>query len=374
MKAQTSRLSYLDMARAGAILLAMTSHIFQHYDIWWSIHPDTYRVVKMITRTGTPTFIVLFGMMMELVYVQYAQRSGMQITSRRLLQRSLMCYLCFFIIAFAAVLGGQIESDQFLRAMVFVDKGRYGEILKYYIFALAVAPCLLYCRLRYGLKSLLLMLAAIWLYDWSLTAYLESWMGNSYAGSLILGVGNQQGPSMLHGMTFVLVGMIIGRLLTAPHGEPVHSRHFRACVALLVLAAIVFLWELHQSGFIPVVDNITTIHREASKGYRHNNLPVYYAYGLLTCSALIGLYKLLDAWKPGLFGLPVTLFGVESLFAYTTGNALINLLPKLAEDTSLHCRLLYALFYMVGLYLLCWCWHLAKRHGFRVPFFAATNR
>ena len=373
MTVKAGRLSYLDMARAVAILLAMTSHVFQHYGIWWSIEPDTYRVVKMLTRTGTPTFIVLFGIMMELVYVKYIQRSGMGITSRRLLKRSLMCYLCFAIIAIAAVLGSKIEMDQFWRAMVFVDKGRYGEILKYYIFALAVAPGVLYCRMRYGLKSLLLMLTALWLYDLLLTGYLESLMGNHYSGSLILGVGNLQGPSMLHGMTFVLVGMIIGRLITAPRGERLHRQHLWSYVALLVLSAVIFLHEINHSGFIYVVDNITTIHREMSKGYRHNNMPVYYAYGLLTCGALIGLYKLIHAWKPALFNKTVTLFGVESLFAYTVGNALINIMPPVAEGLSLELRLFYALLYMVALYLLCWGWHLAKQYGFRVPFFGAPR-
>ena len=370
MATASSRLSYLDMARAGAILLAMTSHIFQHLEIWRAIDPDAYRVFKMLTRTATPTFIILFGIMLELVYVKYAQRGDMHAASRRLLKRSLMCYLCFGMVAFAALIGGHVDMERFLQSIVFADKARYGEILKYYVFALAVAPGLLMCRLRWGLKSLLLILALIWLYDLLLAVPLESSViGGHYSSSLILGVGNLHGPSMLHGMSFVLVGMILGRLITTPKDSREYRQHQWAFISLVLLSAVIFFSSIFQQGFIYVVDNITTFHREITQDFRRNNMPTYYAYGLLACALWVVFYWLIERYKPQLFSRAVRLFGIESLFAYTFGNVLINSLPKVAEGTGLSFKFVYAGLFLLALYLCCWGWHLAKKRGWvYIPF------
>src|SRR5690606_10229670 len=54
------RIDGIDTARALAIALAMLSHCFIHFGVWELLSDQATLALRSLTRSATPTFIVLF--------------------------------------------------------------------------------------------------------------------------------------------------------------------------------------------------------------------------------------------------------------------------------------------------------------------------
>jgi hypothetical protein len=81
------RLNFIDVARSWAVGLALFAHGVSTFGGMASLG-STSPFVQLLVRTATPTFVFMFGIMLELVYARRARDRGMGVVSRRLLLRS----------------------------------------------------------------------------------------------------------------------------------------------------------------------------------------------------------------------------------------------------------------------------------------------
>jgi hypothetical protein len=302
-----SRYVALDNARGVAIILAVIGHAFVHFNVYQAI-PE----LRLLTRAATPTFLVIFGAMLEVVYFRRLAAGDRAAVSARLVERALMCYALFVLTTAAALATGKLSVQVSLEAIAFYADGRFGNILRLYTVWLLLAPLLLLLYLRAGVWALVALAAA----GWAFKGVMEGMGlgGQSYPRSFFLGLGAEYGPSVLHSLTFVVVGVVVGRCYRRREIAPLIAV---ALIALAVMAAM-----LLQHGLDELVRNF--------RGFdaRGANHPVYYAYGILAALSFIGALDLLARWT-GFFAQPnfLTETGQSSLFYYTSVNVVVNLLP-----------------------------------------------
>ncbi len=74
----SSREVFIDFARGLAIVLAVVSHAFYAFGYDVLFGKSMYQVMS-ITRFATPSFILITGMMFELVYLRKAEKQGFKV-------------------------------------------------------------------------------------------------------------------------------------------------------------------------------------------------------------------------------------------------------------------------------------------------------
>jgi len=137
------------VARTWAVGLALFAHGISTFGGVATLG-DASPFVQLLVRTATPTFVFMFGIMLELVYERRALFDGMRPVTRRLLLRSAQCYLGYQLTVIAAVIGGYLTAGAGAEALVFLQNSRFGNILRFYSFAMLAAIPIIWLRLRYG--------------------------------------------------------------------------------------------------------------------------------------------------------------------------------------------------------------------------------
>lgn len=319
------RLQFIDVARALAIALAMLAHGMITFGGWDQLG-ERAPYVQLFTRTATPLFIFMFGMMLEIVYVRRMSRSGLQPVSRRLLVRSMQCYVGFIATAAAGWIGGNLSGTEFLSTFIFLEDAQFGNILRFYSVALLLAIPFLWARKRLGAWVLVATIAGIWAGDLLLQPYKGVSFG-FYDHWISIGLGTGAiwgGPSVWHGTTFMLAGMLLASALTEWRERGL--KKFYKTAALFSLAPLsVIGWLVAESSLTHVAGNF------ASVGvYRAANHIGYYAIGTFACivilvalAHLIPLKRKLPDWTHSFLVL-----GYSSLLSYTLGNIILNLVPS----------------------------------------------
>jgi surface polysaccharide O-acyltransferase-like enzyme len=307
-----------------AITFAMLAHCFIHFDVWAQLGDGAlFASIRTLTRSATPTFIILFGMMLEIVYLKLLRRGDRLSCWTKLLTRAIQCYLLYLCVAVAGILGGQLSLKEGLEAALFLDDAYFANILKFYSLGLLGGIVLLELRARFGFTALAAAFCVIWL-SFPLVKALPPF---PYAlqdlASFLIGAGAKGGPSALQGMSLVIFGMLLGntalKLLAA---EPVKRRrgaHQAAWIAVAAAAATAALFltlgpEAVEEGFV-------------SFEFRGANHPGYYIIGASVALILIAFWSLLAARLPEPVLRRLNVFGTSSLFAYAFGNVALNLLP-----------------------------------------------
>lgn len=316
------RLPALDLARGWAILATLVVHGFIVFGVW----NDLPSGARGVLRTATPTFVVLFGMMLEIVYVPRVQRVGLADVRRQTRLRSLQCYAMLMVCALASLLSGYISPKGLLATAFFAAPGGFAGILQFYSVVLLLVPTLLALRMRWGQMALLLPVAAAWLLG-GLPDNLElGVLGNPAA--VLLGVGQGLGPSAAQGLTFVVFGMFLGRAVVerVTTGR-IERRSGAAVAAFLALAICLLVADVAGSDLRTTVVNIIENRR-----YRGMNHPVYYAWGVFGSVLHIGAAWLLLGTAKLQSRLGIGALGRCSLFAFTLGNVVHFLLPALREE------------------------------------------
>lgn len=370
-----SRLNFIDVARAFAIALALFSHAmitfggWSHYDIAWA---------RAFTRMATPLFVFMFGMMLELAYVRKAARGGLADIRGRLFARAKDCYVWYLLTIVSAIVGGYIAFGEALGPVVFLGSVHYGDILQFYAVALAVAPALVWLRLRLGPGVLVALLAAIWLLDgvWldglADTSFgpLTPWVG------IVLGAGSYHvGPSVLHGFTFVLAGMLVGAGLQGWRERGLRRFYGYAfgMLAVAVAAAAVV-------AVLPGPDGVPRGAVGVLKGFvdysvfRADNHLGYYAAGLALClgTLLVLSWTVPRSALPAWSAVPLQ-FGQSSLLSYALGDILLNVMAPLVQPAIAAWAPVLAVLFVVAMLGLVngWAWVSAQRvantHSGRTP-------
>lgn len=334
-----TRLNFIDVARSYAIMLALFSHAMFVFGGFTALGEDALKI-KLFTRTATPLFVFMFGMMLELVYARKARENGLSSVIRRLILRSAQCYLGYELTVVAGMISDNISLGEGANALLFLDNAMFGNILRLYSVVLLLAIPIIWIRCRAGTISLAIMLAVIWAGDLFLERYAGVSLGrfDTMIG-IFLGTGSSlDGPSIWHGMTFVFAGMLVAASLHN-WNEYGLKRFYSTLLALAIVSTIVI------ASLAADVSLTGVLKRFADYSYRSQNHIGYYAVGLLTSaitlfilSQIVPLYGNMPRWTH----IPLA-FSRSSLLSYSIGNIILSLLPITTVADSVSRAVLFSI-------------------------------
>lgn len=308
------RLIFVDVLRSLAIGLALTAHALNDFNIPSQLSENGFIIIRSVTRAATPSFIFLFGMMMELVYARKLKEVGPSTIVPKLIWRSLQCYFGYLITVSAGFVAGLFDITHALQAAVFIFGGHHGNILKFYTVALVVAIPLLILRNRVGLFPILILCLSMWGFSPLLKAVNSIHVGR-FNGLLELLV--QMIPFSL---TFIGAGMFAGTALRNQGKALVRSfyRH-TTTIGAICLAIVGFLvWKSSPGEVLHAYLDYYE--------YRQSYHIGYYAIGLLqTIGLCLLFFHLFPPPKQQLSPRSFVLsFGRSSLLSFTLGNVVLN--------------------------------------------------
>jgi len=335
------RIVGVDATRSFAIALAMTSHVWVETGIREYIPQNMSQVLGFMFQIATPTFILLFGTMLEIVYrprwSNPALRRGVAV---RLVSRALQCWVLYAISIAALFLIDDNYSLFFsIGTMLFMGNSPYTEILKFYAIVLALAPILLWLRCKWGLLPLITA-SLLWQAVWSWLDVLPD-VRHDLGLSLhiarivkfVTGFGDVPlaGPSVMHGITLIVAGLCLGRFLVGGKshlGEIVEARTgFKRRVLYLLAAATLGA----GTCFLSMPQG--TILSLADMSLRMSSHPLYFVAGAIMATWLTAFFIwLVDILKlGGTAGWErVTFFGRTSMFTFAWGNILLYLIQPVS--------------------------------------------
>ena len=309
----------IDIARGLAIIFALTSHGLSQFTEQIAALDSALIWVKLITRSATPMFFILFGIMLSRVYLSKARTlEQSRSVAIRIVERAIICYVLYLAITAAAVVSGKFEPIYLLKAMVLLEGGRFGMILAAYAVLFAIIFVTLPVGVRFG----------AWFYfgiagvSWATKIALDLAKVGPIAGlQPILGHGTGFGPAILLSFTFVAFGVLVDEAWTG-------RRSWAMPVAILLIAIFGLAANAFLLGWL---ENIYSLIFE----YRWSNHALYFAYGVVMTAFIIGLTYWASRRQLPKGVYTIGIIGSETLFAYTVGNILLNLLPIYSSSSLL---------------------------------------
>lgn len=325
---RSQRIIGIDVCRSIAILLAMLSHTLIEFR-FFHFFGDAGAVMRFVIQMAPVTFICLFGAMLEIVYKPRLDGPRRASALRQLYIRALQCYLLYCLTIVSLMLFDDVSIGYALRCMLLLGASPYADILKFYALALLLAPALLTLRLRFGLVPLLALGLGIQ-FVWPLLQlipeppivfgkdYLGMPLGFLYGGGQ--GVG---GPSLLHGLSLVCIGMVLGHgVMRFLDPAPESRRHGLLILGLLFVpsvAASALMWNW--------ADPFATVLAIADMSLRNENHPIYFSLGLgFTVAAVLLCVLAVDVFQRS-WGSRLQFMGKTSLFTFSFGNILLYAAP-----------------------------------------------
>jgi hypothetical protein len=317
MSSSSKRIYFVDFARSFAIMLALTDHSMNDFHIWEKYAMQTFTVLKVLTTSATPTFILLFGMMLEIIYLGKLRRSGIRQTASGLVNRSFQCYIGYFLTSVAGVIGGLQDLKGAFAEVIFFGNNHFGNILKIYTILLIVAIPLVWFRNKYGIKWTVALGLAPWLL-YPFIKMIPHIHGNvDIFTSHMFGFGDQGGPSIMFSLTIVTVGMLAANFISFERKSDFQKKT-GVVIGLFALAAVAVFMMVPKE----------TIHlRYTTNDYRDSNHPIYFIFSTtlgLTVALISSFIIPIGSYisKPTHTFLA---FGRSSLTAFTVCNIFLNL-------------------------------------------------
>jgi hypothetical protein len=218
----------------------------------------------------------------------------------------------------------------------------YTLIFKLYFFLLMLGVGIVATRVRHGMASLLVLVGLIWVADLLYIDGSDPWpQPFRNLGGVLFGLGSTFGPSVLHGITLVVFGMMVGSVVFAQRS----SRSAKAMIVLLLAAAAAALaWGIRSHGLRQMLVGIAD-----EELFRNGNDMAYYAYGAWAAVALMGLAYVLHLVSPARLRWLMNRLGSETFAYFFIGNSILLMMPRLPVDGTLRIVLLFAA------YLLAFC-------------------
>lgn len=337
------RIVGVDVARSVAITMAMASHVWAETDLSRYSPDELSLVLRFIFQVATPTFILLFGTMLEFVYLpRWADPAARPGVAVRLMSRALQCWILYAISIFALFLVDDGYSLPFsIGTVLFMGNSPYTEILKFYAVVLALAPLLLWAREKWGLipliaASLLWQVAWLWL---SKLPDAQNDLGLPLHAARIVkfvtGFGDLPlaGPSVMHGLTLVVVGLCLGSFLADSAARENLGRRVSGLLTASTLVAVLGFIVMPQGTFAAM----------SNMSLRMISHPFYFAIGAVMAVWLTAFCILLgDILNIGSKAgwARTTFFGRTSMFTFAWGNILLYLVQP--EPQDLNSTLLWA--------------------------------
>ena len=318
---------FIDVARSLAIFGALTLHCLLTFKVWDQVPVGLGKAVgNGIFRACTPTFFLLFGVMLEWVYVRQREREGAPAMARRLLRRSGQCYLGMVLGAVGAVVGGGLTVGDLPAALDGLVDVPMSSVLRFYALALLLCIPVVALRPRLGPHLPLMLVAVIW--GAAPLLPLLPWPGPASPWAFPCAFLVGQPPmwvigSVWHNLSLVFLGMALGhhmrsRLdsgLSPLGGWPVWTLAGVCVVVAAASAALLGPAVLAQGYFGTAMYLRVHCH------------PAYFAIAVLSALALLWVVqRRFPAGSPAGRRWPLMALGRHSLLAFAVGNAGLNLL------------------------------------------------
>lgn len=326
----SNRIVGIDLARSLAILLVTWKHSMASFGARGQLEGVANMSLELLMQLATPIFLILFGAMLELVYRPRYEAGKAAETSRRLYRRALQCYgyYALAIIVFFLVMG-----TYSLKALPLVFTGfisvPYSHLLAFYTAALALSPWLIDLRNRVGLvpivsAALLLHLAhpivnqlppAPLLFG---RDYLQHMSGFLYGQGV-----DFIGPSLIHGLSLVAIGMLFGaglRPSKRASGTIALSSAASVCMAVVAGLVIALSWDWSSPH--------STLDALLGATLRIESHPLYFGIGILGALVTTWFFMITHDRLGMRFCYPIRVFGRRSLFAFGIGNILSYIAPS----------------------------------------------
>lgn len=330
-----ARIVGIDIARSVAILLAMASHVWT-VSLMGDFFQGSWAVVlKLTMAASTPTFIILFGTMLEIVYFPRFRPGQKRKTSAKLLSRALQCWILYSLSVAVLFLVRTDYSARFsIATVMMMGVTPFTDILKFYAIVLAISPILLLVRNQIGLAPLVIAGLAIHLAYPALVALptptelsLPVEVGRIW--KFLFGLGDVQlgGPSVLRGITLVIAGMAFGRILISYSTDQRNAVNIRNRAAIILIVSGIFL-----AVFLFFLDS-ESMRNLGNMTLRIAGHPLYFLFSLLASCVLTSAAVVLTAQSNShKFWRDLAFFGRTSLFTFAFGNMLLYLVTL--EPTS----------------------------------------
>lgn len=309
-----NRIAGFDVARSVAVILAMTSHALYEFgvDVDW----------RIVLRLATPTFIILFGVVLEIVYLRMMREGRQATVTRRLLVRAVQCAVLHGLAAVVLALSEGYSVAYTVRMVLFLGSTPYTDILKFYAIILTLAPLILWARMRFGLFPLAILalaahpvLAAI---EWP-SADPNS-LGSQLLGLMVGAPGKTPGPSIVHSLLFVVFGMTLGALSvrwSLRHALLGASRP-AGMAAFAVLAVVLAVRMAQYEG--PLLNDL------GGMTLRNANAFLYFLFGMVGAVVIFdGAMRLSAVLRRRVLAI-VSIPSRTSLFVFFAGNTFLYLL------------------------------------------------
>lgn len=361
MSAISNRIEYIDIFRYMTVTFAIISHVIIHFDIYDELSPDVTPFLKSITRSATPSLLILFGMMVEIVYSRKFQASESR-SIGAILYRSFLCYLAFVGLAALDLVFVSQDAVKFVGAGLLISHVEFANIFKIYAILLLLVPPLLIVRMKWGILGLSIVAAGAFFSHSLLFSQLELLPRPlHHLGGFMFGIGGEWGPTILHALGLTVFGMILASaLLPTPT-----LRGSRAIASAVTLASLAFLAvTLFSEGALGLANNIAD-----STKWRDNNHIGYYAFGVTATIVLLGLSFLAITYMPKIVRRPAQTIGGATMIYFFVANGLLKIVPATTAPPLWVGLLLIILILVVsGAFTLAWV-----KLGRRVGPIAALN-
>ena len=116
----SKRENFIDFTRGFAILLALASHSFYVFG-YENTFGDVQVLKKSVTRFATPIFVIVTGIMLELVYLRKAQKSlYLKSASWAWLIRSVQCYGAYLVTVIVEWFNNLLNNEEAINAALFI--------------------------------------------------------------------------------------------------------------------------------------------------------------------------------------------------------------------------------------------------------------
>lgn len=309
----------IDLARSVAIIFVILGHALTVANLG-DAGPAIY-ALRFFLGVSPPVFFCLFGCMLQLVYArQYA--SGLKTeTVERLLTRGLQCWLLYVLTCAAMCVAAGLPFTYFVRCALLLGDTPFTDILKFYAALLLLSPLLVQVSVKRGLWPLVLLVIAVQL-SFPLISQIPPVQGFTgaetlsaflYGGEFI----GHTGPSVIHGLGFVVFGMLLGKAWQARPGREylLSGPGWALRAGFLALLAVTVTWLVLGGYDLGIPDQRILL--------RNTNHPLYLLFG---CTAAVIFIEVFTAIRRA-SGIGTNsfwmIFGRTSLFTFCFGNILL---------------------------------------------------
>jgi len=308
----------IDLARSIAIIFVILGHALMGANVQDGAAVATLRFFLAISP---PVFFCLFGCMLQLVYARQFASGRQREIVQRLLTRAVQCWALYTLTCAAMCLAAGLPFTYFIRCALFLGDTPFTDILKFYAALLLAAPVLVAVSVRHGIWPLVAVCLAIQA-AFPLVSQLPPIQG--FAGSETLSAFlyggkymGHTGPSVMHGLGFVVFGMVLGRIWQSRPGQEflLSGPGWMLRAGFLAMLAATAIWIIAGGhNLLEPIERITL---------RNSNHPLYLLFGCTAAIVFIEVFSVLRRMA----GLGAKsfwmIFGQTSLFTFCFGNILL---------------------------------------------------